>query len=95
MLYAAERMLELATDPEITSPHVRNIPQTRRRPGRGKRGSAARHFDPRLHADEDGILRKVNLIVGTTNNHAAICDVHPQSRREADPGRPRSWRRAC
>ncbi len=26
MLYAAERLLELATDPEITSPHVRNIP---------------------------------------------------------------------
>ncbi len=26
MLYMAERLLELATDPEITSPHVRNIP---------------------------------------------------------------------
>ncbi len=26
LLYAAERLVELATDPEITDPHVRNIP---------------------------------------------------------------------
>ena len=31
MLYAAERMLELAADPEITSPDVRRIPQRIRR----------------------------------------------------------------
>jgi F420-non-reducing hydrogenase large subunit len=72
MLYAAEHMLELATDPEITSPHVRNIPQTVAGRGVGSveapRGTLIHDY----YADADGILRKVNLIVGTTNNHAAI-----------------------
>jgi F420-non-reducing hydrogenase large subunit len=72
MLYASERMLELATDPEITSPDIRNIPQTVA--GRGV-GSVEAPRGTLIHdycADSDGILRKVNLIVGTTNNHAAI-----------------------
>jgi F420-non-reducing hydrogenase large subunit len=72
MLYAAEHMLELATDPEITSPHIRNIPQTVAGRGVGSveapRGTLIHDY----YADADGILRKVNLIVGTTNNHAAI-----------------------
>jgi F420-non-reducing hydrogenase large subunit len=72
MLYASERMLELATDPEITSPDVRNIPQTVAGRGVGcveaPRGTLIHDY----YADGDGILRKVNLIVGTTNNHAAI-----------------------
>jgi F420-non-reducing hydrogenase large subunit len=72
MLYAAEHMLELAADPEITSPHVRNLP--RNVAGRGvgcveaPRGTLIHDY----YADSDGILQKVNLIVGTTNNHAAI-----------------------
>src|SRR5512144_521396 len=33
------------------------------------RGTLTHHYV----TDERGILRKVNLIVGTTNNHAAIC----------------------
>ena len=72
MLYAAERMLELATDPEITSAEVRAIPQ--RIAGRGvgsveaPRGTLIHHYE----TDEEGLLHKVNLIVGTTNNHAAI-----------------------
>lgn len=72
MLYAAERMLELATDPEITSTHIRNIPKTRA--GRGV-GSVEAPRGTLIHdysADANGILQKVNLIVGTTNNHAAI-----------------------
>jgi len=72
MLYAAERMLELATDPEITSPDVRAIPQRIAGTGVGSveapRGTLIHHYE----ADERGLLRKVNLIVGTTNNHAAI-----------------------
>ena len=72
MLYASERMLELATDPEITSPDIRNIPQTVAGRGVGcveaPRGTLIHDY----YADGDGILRKVNLIVGTTNNHAAI-----------------------
>ncbi|MGI5916437.1 MAG: Ni/Fe hydrogenase subunit alpha [Anaerolineae bacterium] len=73
MLYAGERMLELARDPGITDPDIRAIPTET--PGEGvgtveaPRGTLTHHYV----ADEKGILRKVNLIVGTTNNHAAIC----------------------
>jgi len=72
MLYAAERMLELATDPEITAPDVRAIPQRIAGTGVGSveapRGTLIHHYE----ADEKGLLQRVNLIVGTTNNHAAI-----------------------
>jgi len=72
LLYAAERMLELAADPEIASPQVRTIPE--RIVGRGigcveaPRGTLTHHYE----TDEKGILTRVNLVVGTTNNHAAI-----------------------
>jgi F420-non-reducing hydrogenase large subunit len=72
LLYAAERMLELATDPEITSPTVRAIPTETPTVGIGTveapRGTLTHHYE----TDANGILTKVNLIVGTTNNHAPI-----------------------
>lgn len=72
LLYAAERMLELATDPEITSPKVRAIPTETPTVGVGiveaPRGTLTHHYE----TDENGILTKVNLIVGTTNNNAPI-----------------------
>ena len=72
LLYASERMLELATDPEITSPVVRVIPERIVGEGVGSveapRGTLTHHYK----TDENGILTMVNLIVGTTNNHAAI-----------------------
>ncbi len=72
MLYAAEHMLELAVDPEITSPDVRRIPDRITGLGVGSveapRGTLTHHYE----TDENGLIRKVNLIVGTTNNHAAI-----------------------
>jgi F420-non-reducing hydrogenase large subunit len=73
MLYAAERVLELARDPELTDPNVRVIPTAT--PGEGvgtveaPRGTLTHHYT----VDERGIIQKANLIVGTTNNHAAIC----------------------
>jgi F420-non-reducing hydrogenase large subunit len=73
LLYAAERMLELATDPEITCPEVRNLPTGITGEGIGSveapRGTLTHHYC----TDDRGILTKVNLIVGTTNNHAAMC----------------------
>ena len=66
-------MLELAQDPEITDPNIRTIPTET--PGEGigvveaPRGLLTHHYV----TDEQGILQRVNLIVGTTNNHAAIC----------------------
>ncbi len=72
LLYAAERLVELATDPEITSPDIRAVPtQT---PGEGvgiveaPRGTLTHHY----WTDERGVLTRVNLIVGTTNNYAPI-----------------------
>jgi F420-non-reducing hydrogenase large subunit len=73
MLYASEHVLELARHPELADPNIRTIPtQT---PGEGiatveaPRGTLTHHYI----ADEKGIIQKANLIVGTTNNHAAIC----------------------
>lgn len=72
LMNAAERMLELATDPEITSPDVRNIPTGT--PGEGvgvveaPRGVLLHHY----WSDEKGLTQKVNLIVGTAHNYGAI-----------------------
>ena len=72
LLYSAERMLELATDPEITDPNVRA--QVTETPTEGigsveaPRGTLTHHYT----TDENGILTKVNLVVGTTNNNAPI-----------------------
>jgi F420-non-reducing hydrogenase large subunit len=72
LLYAAERMLELATDPEITSPEVRTIPTETPTVGIGSveapRGTLTHHYE----TDENGVLTRINLIVGTTNNNAPI-----------------------
>ncbi len=73
MLYAAERMLQLAQDPEITDKEVRVIPTQTPDEGVGvveaPRGTLYHHYQ----TDKKGIVQKVNLIVGTTNNHGAIC----------------------
>ncbi|MBN1163299.1 MAG: Ni/Fe hydrogenase subunit alpha [Candidatus Krumholzibacteriota bacterium] len=72
VLYAAERMEELINDEEITDPHVRVIPSTTPREGVGiveaPRGTLTHHY----WTDENGIVTKANLIVGTTNNNASI-----------------------
>jgi len=72
LLYAAERMLELAIDPEITNPNVRTPITEKPDEGIGSveapRGTLTHHYK----TDENGILTHVNLIVGTTNNYAPI-----------------------
>ncbi|HUK50203.1 MAG TPA: Ni/Fe hydrogenase subunit alpha [Terriglobales bacterium] len=72
LLYAAERMLELSRDKDITNPNVRTIPTAIPDEGVGcveaPRGTLTHHYK----TDEKGLLKSVNLIVGTTNNHAAI-----------------------
>jgi F420-non-reducing hydrogenase large subunit len=74
MLYAAERMLELATDSEITSTDCRAIPDPRNFKGFGigsveaPRGTLTHHYT----TDRRGVIKKVNLVVGTTNNYAPI-----------------------
>jgi F420-non-reducing hydrogenase large subunit len=84
--YAAERMVELATDPDITkgtsettkgiekalAKEYRTIPTETPSEGVGvveaPRGTLYHHYK----TDSDGIVTDVNLIVGTTNNNAAI-----------------------
>jgi F420-non-reducing hydrogenase large subunit len=72
LVYAAERMLELSRDPEITDQNVHVIPTTTPDEGIGAveapRGTLIHHYK----TDQNGIVKNVNLIVGTTNNHAAI-----------------------
>ncbi len=72
LLYAAERWVELATDPEITSPDFHAIPTATPTEGVGiveaPRGTLTHHY----WTDERGVVTKVNLVVGTTNNYAPI-----------------------
>ena len=89
MLYAAERTLELATDPEITSTDVRTIPTETPTEGiaivEAPRGTLTHHYK----TDEKGLLTAVNLVVGTTNNYAAM-DMSIKKAAEAlvVPGKP-------
>ena len=72
LLYAAERMQELVNDPEITDPDVRPIVTNTPSEGVGSveapRGTLTHHY----WTDDNGIITKVNLLVGTTNNNAPI-----------------------
>lgn len=72
LLYAAERWVELASDPEITGPDYRMVPTETPDEGVGvveaPRGTLYHHYK----TDENGIIQEANLIVGTTNNNAPI-----------------------
>jgi F420-non-reducing hydrogenase large subunit len=72
LLYAAERMQELAADPELTDPNVRTLPTEMPREGVGiveaPRGTLIHHYA----TDENGVITKANLIVATQNNAARI-----------------------
>jgi F420-non-reducing hydrogenase large subunit len=89
LLYAAERSLELAQDPEITSTEVRTIPTEIPTEGvaivEAPRGTLTHHYV----TDERGILQRVNLIVGTTNNNAAISmSIKKAAKGLVQPGKP-------
>jgi F420-non-reducing hydrogenase large subunit len=73
MLYSGERVVELAKDPDITNPKVHQAPTATPDEGVGiveaPRGLLIHHYQ----TDSNGIVQRANLIVGTTNNKAAIC----------------------
>jgi F420-non-reducing hydrogenase large subunit len=73
LLYSAERCLELAKDPEITGTDLRAKLDKTPKEGVGiveaQRGTLTHHY----WTDDKGIVEKANIIVGTTNNNAAIC----------------------
>ncbi len=72
-LYAAERMQELAADPELTNPEVRRIPSAVPREGIGvceaSRGTLIHHY----RTDERGVVQEMKLLVATQNSMAALC----------------------
>jgi F420-non-reducing hydrogenase large subunit len=72
LVNAAERMAELAADPEITSPDVRTIPTETPTEGIGvveaPRGTLIHHYE----TDDRGLITRANLIVATQNNAARI-----------------------
>jgi F420-non-reducing hydrogenase large subunit len=72
LLYAAERMKELADHKELTDPNVRTLPTEVPTEGVGiveaPRGTLIHHYV----TDEKGLIRKANMIVATTNNAARI-----------------------
>jgi F420-non-reducing hydrogenase large subunit len=72
LLYATERMKELAYDPEITDENIRNIPTETPTEGVGvveaPRGTLIHHYK----TDANGVITKANLIVATQNNSARI-----------------------
>jgi F420-non-reducing hydrogenase large subunit len=89
LLYAAERSLELAQDPEITSTEIRTVPTETPTEGvaivEAPRGTLTHHYV----TDEQGILQKVNLIVGTTNNNAPISmSIKKAAHGLVQPGKP-------
>jgi F420-non-reducing hydrogenase large subunit len=72
LLYAAEHMVELAKDPDLTSPHVRTLPTLTPKEGIGvveaPRGTLIHHYQ----TDPRGVITAANLIVATQNNAARI-----------------------
>jgi F420-non-reducing hydrogenase large subunit len=72
LLYASERLLELAKDEEILDPNIRTIPTATPSEGIGiveaPRGTLIHHYQ----TDDNGVITGVNLIVATVNNAAAL-----------------------
>lgn len=73
LLYASERALELITDPDIIGKVLKTPVSKIVGEGVGiveaQRGTLTHHY----WTDKKGIVTKANIIVGTTNNNAAIC----------------------
>jgi len=72
VVYAAERAIELLDDPEIMEPDTRKAVSPRAARGIGMveapRGTLIHDYE----TDERGMVKDVNIIVGTTHNNAPI-----------------------
>ena len=72
MVYAAERLKELADDPQITDSKIRNLPTEIPKVGIGvveaPRGTLIHHYT----TDNLGVIRQANLLVATQHNAARI-----------------------
>ena len=72
LLYASERLLDLCQDKEVASQDVRTLPTATPDEGVGiveaPRGTLIHHYK----TDANGMVTKVNLIVATAHNYAAM-----------------------
>jgi len=72
LVYAAERLQQLSSDPQIVDPEVRTLPTQNPSEGIGvveaPRGTLIHHYQ----TDQKGVIRKANLIVATQNSAARI-----------------------
>ncbi|MCS7090719.1 MAG: Ni/Fe hydrogenase subunit alpha [Verrucomicrobiota bacterium] len=72
IIQAAEQMVQLIHDPEITSDQIRRLPTEKPTVGIGvveaPRGTLIHHYE----TDERGLITRANLIVATQNNAARI-----------------------
>ena len=72
LVYACERVLELLEDPEITDTHVRDkvTPQAGRGVGcvEAPRGTLIHDYS----TDDNGLISRANIVVGTTHNVAPM-----------------------
>jgi F420-non-reducing hydrogenase large subunit len=88
LMYASERLLELAQDEDITSKDVRTIPTETPNEGVGcveaPRGTLYHHY----WTDEEGIITKANLIVATCQNNGPMC----MSVKKAAQGLIKNWK---
>ncbi len=73
LLYASERALELATDSSITDTDIRNLNFKMQPRGVGVVEAARGTLFHDYELTDDRLVRKVNLIVATTNNKGPIC----------------------
>ena len=72
LLYAAERLQEIAADPVLVDPNVRTLPTATPKEGIGiveaPRGTLIHHYQ----TDERGVITMANLIVATQGNAARM-----------------------
>jgi F420-non-reducing hydrogenase large subunit len=72
IIYAAERLKELANDPQILDSEIRRLPTEVPTTGIGvveaPRGTLIHHYE----TDNRGVIRKANLMVATQHNSARI-----------------------
>ncbi|RJP76433.1 MAG: Ni/Fe hydrogenase subunit alpha [Candidatus Zixiibacteriota bacterium] len=89
LLHAAEKSLELISDPSLCDPNIRTVPTAKPTEGVGvveaPRGTLYHHYV----TDDKGIVQQANLIVGTTNNSAAISmSIKKAAQGVIQPGQP-------
>lgn len=72
VLFAAERMLEIVEDPDLTASAIRNLPKRRSGAGTGVCEAPRGTLFHRYCIDGDGKVEELDLLVATQNNGAAI-----------------------